>query len=399
MVLPYLPYPLHSGGQTRSYNLIKHLSKKHQITLFSFIRQPKENQYVKNLSRYCVKIKTFPRGKAWTIKKILLSALTPYSFLMANYYSLSLKKAIKEEIKEGKYDLVHVECFYLMPNISRRVKVPKVLVDQTIEYEVYRHFVQTLPWYLFPFKPFLYFDVLKIFLWEKHFWRKADFVSAVSELDQKIIKKFCRRKKVGLTRNGVDFEKFKKRVYRRVRRPTILFGVANFKWIQNKEAADILLKRIWPKIKKKQKNCQLWVIGRHAPDLYQKYQDQEGVTIKEAKDVLPFYQKAWLLLAPIGSGGGSRTKFFEAMAAGLPIVTTPAGIEGIKAKNGQEVLIGKTHRQLIRLTLKLIKDRRLSRRLAIKEKKLVSQEYSWQRSAEELEKIYQEARKTMVNGQ
>ena len=99
-----------------------------------------------------------------------------------------------------------------------------------------------------------------------------------------------------------------------------------------------------------------------------------------------------------GSGGGSRTKFFEAMAAGLPIVTTPAGIEGIKAKNGQEVLIGKTHRQLIRLTLKLIKDRRLSRRLAIKEKKLVSQEYSWQGSAEELEKIYQEANNSIPIG-
>ena len=62
-------------------------------------------------------------------------------------------------------------------------------------------------------------------------------------------------------------------------------------------------------------------------------------------------------MAPIRSGGGSRTKFFEAMAAGLPVVTTPEGAEGLKAKNNQEIIIAKSNRALIKKSLLLRKFR------------------------------------------
>ena len=132
MITPYLPYPPLSGGQTRSYNLIKHLAKNHQITLFAFIRQKEENQQVKILRKYCQKIKTFDRGPAWALKKILFAGLTPYPFLIANYYSRRLQKAIKEELKKNHYDLIHVECFYLMPNLKGQKKIPVVLVTRPL---------------------------------------------------------------------------------------------------------------------------------------------------------------------------------------------------------------------------------------------------------------------------
>ena len=387
MVTPYLPYPLHSGGQTRSFNLIKHLAKNCEITLFSFIRDVNENQYIKNLSPYCQKIKTFPRGKTWSLKKILLAGLTPYPFLIANYYSQEMKKIIQEEVKKEHYDLIHVECFYLMPNIPK-TKSPVVLVDQTIEYEVYRHYVQSLPFWTGPIKPLLYFDALKLFLWEKLCWKKASQICAVSREDKKKMIKHCHRLKVEIVQNGVDIKKFEKRIYRRASRPTILFGIANFKWMQNKEAALILLREVWPQIKKKVKNCQLWIIGRFAPQLLSHFINEKDVTIKEADDILPFYQKSWLLLAPIKSGGGSRTKFFEAMASGLPIITTPQGAEGIKAKNNREIIICRSNRQLASTAIKLIKNRLIAREIGKRGKKLITNKYSWQQSAEELNRVY-----------
>ena len=387
MVTPYLPYPLHSGGQTRSFNLIKHLAKNCEITLFSFIRDVNENQYIKNLSPYCRKIKTFPRGKTWSLKKILLAGFTPYSFLIANYYSRKMKKIIQEEVKKGGYDLIHVECFYLMSNIPK-TKLPVVLVDQTIEYEVYRHYVQSLPLWTGLIKPLLYFDVLKLFLWEKFYWRKASQVCAVSREDKKKMIKHCHRLRVEVVQNGVDIKKFEKRIYRRASRPTILFGVANFKWMQNKEAALILLQEVWPQIKNKVKNCQLWIIGRFAPQFLSHFTNEKDITIKEADDILPFYQKSWLLLAPIKSGGGSRTKFFEAMASGLPIITTPQGAEGIKAKNNKEVIIRRSNRQLANAAIKLIKNRLVAREIGKRGKKLITNKYSWQQSAEELNRVY-----------
>jgi glycosyltransferase involved in cell wall biosynthesis len=394
MIAPYLPYPLHSGGQTRSYNLIKNLSRKHEITLFCFVRSPEENKFVKSLAPYCVKIKTFVRGKTWSPKKILFAGLTPYPFLVANYYSSELKKAIREELKNNQYRLVHVECFYLMPNVPK-TKLPKVLVDQTIEYEVYRHYTKTLPWYLWPIKLFYYFDVAKIFFWEKHFWQTADQTCAVSEDDEKLMKRHCPKTNFSVVKNGVSLESFAKNKFRKSSRPTILFGVANFKWIQNKEAASILIEEVWPKIKKKLPSAQLWIIGRYAPQFYSSFAKKDkNITVKEADDILYFYQKAWLLLAPIKSGGGSRTKFFEAMASSLPIITTPQGIEGIAAKHNQEVVIGKTNQQLVSQTIKLIADKKRAREIGQKAKKLVLAKYSWEESAKTLDLVYQQVIKS-----
>jgi polysaccharide biosynthesis protein PslH len=387
MITPYLPYPLHSGGQTRSYNLIKHLSKKHQITLFSFVREAEENRHIKKLSPYCKKVKTFVRGKTWDPKKILFALFTPYPFLVANYYSRQLKEALKKELSSQKYDLIHIECFYLMPNVPK-AKIPKILVDQTIEYEVYRHHTQTLPWYLAPIKLFYYFDVLKIFLWEKHFWQTATQTCAVSEDDQELMKNHCPKTKFEVVKNGVSVDRFIKKKYKKASRPTVLFGVANFKWMQNREGVDILLKDVWPKIKEKLPRVKLWIIGRHSPDFYGQFNQDKDITVKEADDINYFYQKAWVLVAPIRSGGGSRTKFFEAMASGLPIVTTTQGIEGIKIKKNQEAIVVNTNDQLARAAINLIKNPQKMAQIGKKAQKLVVEKYGWQQSAKELDKVY-----------
>src|SRR3989344_2499715 len=69
MLTPYLPWPLHSGGQIRTYNLLKNLAEKHDITLFSFIRDDGERAYIPKLESFCKKIQVFKRTKSpWAIR-------------------------------------------------------------------------------------------------------------------------------------------------------------------------------------------------------------------------------------------------------------------------------------------------------------------------------------------
>ena len=97
MITPYFPYPLVSGGQIRTYNLLKNLSSKHEITLASFIRDPKETQYLDKLKPFCQKIIVFKRRKAWSPVNILLSAVTPYPFLVSIYFDPFVKIQIKKK--------------------------------------------------------------------------------------------------------------------------------------------------------------------------------------------------------------------------------------------------------------------------------------------------------------
>lgn len=394
MITPYLPLPGYSGGQTRSYSLLKHLSKKCQVTLISFILPGQDPESIKHLKKYCRKIITVKRGKTWTIKKILLTGSSFYPFLVVNYFSSKLKGLLKEELKTKTYDLVHVECFYLMPNIPK-TKTPVLLVDQTIEFAVYQHFVEALPGPLKLLKSLLWFDVLKLKLWETKFWKKADCLVAVSKEDQKIMKKLS-KKEAEIVPNGVDGILTKAKKVKKYPRPTILYGVANFKWMQNKEGAINLLRFVWPKIKKNVPRARLLIVGRHSVPFISSlkwWRKTNDVIVKDIKDSEKVYRQSWVLVAPIKSGGGSRTKFFEAMACGLPIVTTPEGAEGIEAKPNQGLIVADNFNGLIAETVKLIKRPKFREKIGQEGRKLVKLKYSWQKSAKKLLKIYQEISK------
>jgi len=392
MITPYLPYPPYSGGQTRSYHLLKHLSKECDITLFNFVLPDQEEKYTKHLQEYCQKVITVKRGETWTLKKILFTGFSLYPFLVSNYFSSILKKKITKELKLDHYDLIHVECFYLMPNIPK-ADIPILLVDQTIEFAVYQHFVQTMDKKYILIKPMLLLDVLKLKFWEKIFWKKAHRLIAVSEEDKILMEKISKRE-VKIVANGVDENLFKDRVMEKYLKPTVLFGVANFKWMQNKEGVINLLKFVWPKIKKQIPDAQLQIAGRYSKNLIEASglvgKNDKDIIIGEVKSPEEVYRKSWVLVAPMKSGGGSRTKFFEAMACGLPIATTKEGIEGIDAINNKEVLVARDFNHLANLTVKALKNKQLREKIGQGGKKLVKERYSWRESASQLLKIYQD---------
>ena len=121
MLTPYLPYPLVSGGQIRTYNLLKHLSKNHDITLFALIKDESERDYLKELKPYCQKIELFKRTKnPFVLRNILLAGFSPYPFVVTRNLPLGMKRAVQAELSRGNYDLIHAETFYMMPNIPDR---------------------------------------------------------------------------------------------------------------------------------------------------------------------------------------------------------------------------------------------------------------------------------------
>lgn len=390
MLTPYLPYPPSSGGQARSYNLIKHLSGKHEITLFSLIKDDAERRYIRELEKVCQKVRVFKRPpKPWTLANILKTGFGLYPFLVVRNFSKQEKSAIEKILEEQEFDLVHAENFYVMPHIPP-TSIPILLTEQTILYHVYQHYAELVPKWLFWLKPLLAIDVFKLKHWETYYWKKSDFLAAVSKDDLLAIKTQLPDKEVFIIPNGVDYAYFSKKEHQRDKQPTVLFGAADFHWMQNKEGATILVEKIWPKIKKRIKNAKLWIVGKIAPEAMSSCIGLKDVTVQEIDDSREAYQKSWVLVAPMRSGGGSRTKFFEAMASGLPIVTTPEGIEGIQAKNGKEVFVENNLDRLAEKATCLLLDTNKAKKIGLGGKNLVKKEYDWRQSAEKLSLLYEE---------
>ncbi len=389
MLTPYLPYPLLSGGQIRSYNLLKNLKDNHEITLFSLIKDESERKYKSELEKFCKKVVLLNRTKnPWDIRNILLAGFTLYPFLVTRNMPLRATRLIADELSRYDYDLIHAETFYMMPNIPR-TKIPVLLVEQTIEYLGFLSYARKSK--LWPIKPLLYLDIAKIKIWEKHFWKKANRLVTMSAEDKQFIHtETGDNLAIDVVANGVDMEFFKKTKIERPLDPTVLF-VGTFKWLPNADAVEFLVEEIWPLILSKVPSAKLHIVGFSPSKKIQDYGNCSSIQVSGGvEDIRDAYGKAHVLLAPVRSGKGTRYKVLEAMATGLPIVGTRLSVEGLPVRFGKDVLVSDTAQGLAEQTVRLLLDNNLQTKLAKNGKELVSKHFEWSIISKELDRIYKE---------
>ena len=394
MLTPYLPYPDSSGGQIRTQNLLKYLCKNHEITLVSLIKDPKENKNIKHLLKYCQKVMTFQRSATpWTLKNILKTGFSFDPFLIVRNFAPGVKEAVTKELETGEYDLVHAETFYVMPSIPK-TNLPIILVDQTIEYLVYQHYVnETAPWYI---KPLLQIDVEKMKYSERYYWRKASQVVAVSEADKREMLKLEPEMFVEIIPNGVNLDLFRKKTNWNTKEKAILL-ISNFKWLQNVEAAYLLINKVFPLVQKKVEGVKLWIIGQHVPKEISEIRDQDilvkSVPEEDSKTLVDAWHDATVFASTIKGPGGTRLKNLAAMASQLPIVSTKVGVEGLMVEDKKHVLIGNQPPKIADLLVKVIKSPRLAKRLALSARHHVEKKFDWRIIAKDLDSLYNKLRK------
>ncbi len=389
MLLPFLPIDQMSGGQTRWYHLIKVLSKKHKITVMSLIRGDKEKElsFLPEIKKYCEKVLVFDRPKSpWTIRNLFLTLVSFNPLVVIRNFSLEERSAIKKELENSKYDLIHAETFYVMPHIPK-TNIPIVLVDPTIEFSVYQHYVDNEVPFIFKF--IYLFDVIKLKWWEKYYWRRASKVFAVSEEDKEIMENELPGVEIGIIPNGVDVANFEKMKLKRKDPPRVLYH-GDYKWMQNVEAVNILITKVWPLIKKRVRGVKLWISGRSIParTLSLASKDLDIEISESPKDNREVFKAASVIVAPIMSPGGTRLKVFESMASDLPVVSTPIGVAGLKIKSGVEAMVASEPEVLADMAVQILQDKNLAKRLATAGKKYVLENFSWESIVEDLNKEY-----------
>src|SRR3989344_3439889 len=230
MVSSYLPYPLTSGGHIRLYNILKILSMNHQITLVCEKRAYQSKEDIAEVRKFCKEIIIVERKKQWSINNIIKTGFSKFPFLVTGHTLPQMKKNVEEILKKEKFDLIHVETFYVMQNLTK-TSIPIVLTEHNIEYLVYKRFRDEAQFYV---RLLLDIDILKLKKIEEEKWEKASAVVTVSNEDKKVIEK--KNNKVFVVPNGVDVNKFQISNHKfqiTNNKKTILF-IGDFKWVENR---------------------------------------------------------------------------------------------------------------------------------------------------------------------
>jgi glycosyltransferase involved in cell wall biosynthesis len=379
-----VPYPLISGGKVRAYYLIKNLAKNHQITLFSYYRNEEQKKYLPELKKYCQKVFIFKRRPPWSWENLLRWLTTFLPFPSATYYSREFKKALIKELKSGGYDLVHFESFYpaLYLPLVKKLGIKTLMGNENVEYQVYERFAAQK---FFLWRWLLKLEVFRMRIFEEKLWRQADANIALSKKDAAMVEKVTKRE-CPVIPNGVNVESFKA-IKPSGDGKTIIF-VGTLIYQPNNDAIKYFLKEIYLKIKKRMPKVKFILVSWHKPGWLDKYLKDGSIKFIQDKEtpVRKFLPQADAFVAPMRIASGTRIKILEAMAAGLPVVTTSIGIEGIEAE--KEVVIADKPDDFAFEVVKLLKDREQREKLGFAGRKLVTRLYDWSKISQKLDKIY-----------
>lgn len=384
-----LPYPLHSGGQVRIYNLLRSLSRRHSIHLLSFIRNQNESRNLRELE-FCQRITTVLRGPAWQARYIVRSLMTPDSFLFSTYHHDSVRRIIETELQTLRYDLIHIEPGYVASSVPK-TRVPIIVSEHNVEHEVYEKYVShfKIPW----LRPVLRLDVGKMKTNETDIWKRAGAITAVSEYDAEYISHQTAGSDVTVVPNGVDTGYFSFKPRDSVRRAPVCLYVGTFAWIQNVDAVTHLLTNIWPEISASFPGATLRIVGDNPPKRLRQAAGTGVTFLGSVPDIRNEYYASDMLLAPIRVGGGTKYKIIESMACGLPVITTRDGTLGFRFTNGKELWIADTPGDVVRAVDDIIRST-VRKKILRTARDHAEREYSWETISGLLEGVWKKTNET-----
>jgi glycosyltransferase involved in cell wall biosynthesis len=178
------------------------------------------------------------------------------------------------------------------------------------------------------------------------------------------------------------------------RRRLIFVGSMNYH--ANIEAVLSFSREVWPSIHQLQPDLVFTIVGRDPSTEVRQLSSIPGIEVTgTVDDVRPFYREAVAAVVPLRVGGGSRLKILEAMAAGVPVISTTLGAEGIDVRHGENILIANGDSEIRDCVLSLVRDEASRETLCVKARALVTERYEWSHLGARLAAIHQSLNKEL----
>lgn len=387
--MPYLPWPVTSGGKSRQYHLLKALEKRgHHVTLLVQSKSEATPEALAKLGGLTDRVIVLRRRPLKHPVSILWTLLGPQPLLAAvNGHAPELTRAVQNLLVEH-WDIVQIEHSYsCQPYLKalRRSGQGFVLTEHNIESSLCDATYDKLPRW---FHPLAAWDRKRYLRWERRVFGLAEHVIAVTDADAQVIAQ-ATESPVGVVINGVDAAAFAEVVPDPSAR-RILF-VGNYEYAPNIAAVEWTVSTIMPMVWERYPDARFAVCGYALPARWQsQFPDQRIEWHGFVKDLLEIQARSTLFLGPLRDGGGSKLKVLEAMAASLPLVSTLEGVSGLSVQQGSEALIGETAGELARHVVTLLGDPGLARRIGNSGRMYAARRHDWSVAASELENIYRQ---------
>jgi sugar transferase (PEP-CTERM/EpsH1 system associated) len=376
--------PLDKGGKLRTWHLMRHLARRHEITYLAFA-----DGLADGMSEVARRIETIPRsdpgkGSVRFYADAALHLLDPLPYAVAKYRSRAFARRLNELLSEQSFDLIVCDFLFPAVNLPRRLPCPAVLFTHNVESEIWRRHAETRTGVAHLLYRIQHARMLR---YEARTLGRFDGVLAVSDADRHTFARLYPeviRQPVHVVPTGVDTGFFPASPSPEDGRTIVFTG--SMDWLPNEDAMTYFCREILPRIRADEPDASLAIVGRAPTPAVRRLADDHGVTVTgRVDDVRPFMKEAAVYVVPLRIGGGTRLKIFEAMAMGKAVVSTTVGAEGLPVTSGEHVMIADDPTLFARTVVRLFRDVGRRRALEAAARALVIERYDWSSVAGELE--------------
>ena len=388
-ISPVFLFPADAGGKIRTANILRGLreSGRFEITLLSPATGAQQADWRGELDRVCddfIGWTPSPARPRWRRAPDLLSSM-PVNVVADR--TAAAVAAISQTLAAERFDVVVFDFVHAAVLRPADLGGATVCFTHNVEAEIFERHAQTAA--SAPLRWLWASQARKMRHFEREVLRRFTRVVTVSERDAQ---KFADG--IGLTTaraipTGVDLDFFSWQPPA-CGSPTVVF-TGSMDWEANVDGVRFYLDEVWPRVRARMPDAQLRVVGRHPPESLTR-RGVPGVTFTGfVDDVRDHVRDAQAFIIPLRVGGGTRIKAFEAMAMGLPVISTRIGIEGLDVVDGRHFLCADGPDALADATLRLLSDAGLGLQLSRAARELVEARFGHRVAADVFGSILIEA--------
>lgn len=374
-VTSQVPWPLDRGGHLRTFHLLKGLAKELRVTLIAGAMQPVDLNPFESVG-IVLRPVTIPKASSWReMPRAAWCGIQGIPYVcFGRHNRAAVRSALEQELASNSPRVLYLDHLDSLQYASTASQTVRIVIDlhnvysQLIERNASERGAAAAM--------YLRREASLLAHAERRAVETADALFAVSEADRKYFQR-CGPAPVHVVPNGVACEWYADLPIGLRSGPPVLLYIGALSWGPNAAAAEFLVQRVLPSVRSSFPDAVLKIIGRRPSEALRGMGRQPGVTILEdVDDVRPHLRAAHVAVVPLESGGGSRLKILEAFAAGVPVVSTPIGAEGLDVTSGEHLIIADRD-DLASAVARLLSAPKVADTLAHNARGLVRQRYDW----------------------
>ncbi len=356
--------PVHSGGNIRTYYVLRHLAQRYELTFYSYYGGKPDPVYERDLQEHLPGSIAICTGKPELsgLARVLdytkhLSQEPPYA--ASRFADAKIQQQLGAWFREKRFEVTVCDFLDAAINFPADLSTPSVLFQHNVEAEIWRRHAATAG---NPIKKQMYgLEFRKMLRYEEAQVRRFHHVIAVSENDRELMTRWTDPSRITVIPTGVDLAQYKPDPNAAEPAPLISF-VGAMDWEPNIDGVEYFCSEIFPAIKKEVPEARFRIVGRNPDRRVAKWASDSIEVTGRVPSVVEHLRQSAVVIVPLRIGGGTRLKIYEAMATAKAVVSTTIGAEGLDIHHGRDIMLADDAKSFAQVVIMLLRDRDLRRR-------------------------------------